>query len=161
MIRDKIISSPFARQSRSDQTNNQSQTIVKILDKNEKCFKYICSEFSNWTSEKLKTGIFEGSQVRKLLKDRNFVKIIIINKKKHLFCNICRSSTKFPQETQKWKIYRRCYQFEASFRDIDSNMSIKMPFLFIHLNRFPENLWRWGISSRRKLSIKGIEMLRW
>ena len=41
---------------------------VKALDKNGAGFKYICNTFPELTSEKLKAGIFDGPQIRKLIK---------------------------------------------------------------------------------------------
>ncbi len=41
---------------------------VKALDENWECFKDICSVFQGLTIEKLKAGIFDGPQIRKLLR---------------------------------------------------------------------------------------------
>lgn len=49
---------------------------VKALDKNLKYFKYICSVFADLMIEKLKARVFDGSQINKILKDTNFVKIL-------------------------------------------------------------------------------------
>ena len=45
---------------------------VKALEKDGNCFYYICMKFSGLTIEKLKAGIFDGPQVRKLMNDANF-----------------------------------------------------------------------------------------
>ena len=45
---------------------------VKALEKDSDCFKYICMKFSSLTIEKLKAGIFDGPQIRKLMNDANF-----------------------------------------------------------------------------------------
>jgi hypothetical protein len=45
---------------------------VKGLDKNGHYFKYICNKFSARTYEKLKAGIFIGSQIWKLTTDEEF-----------------------------------------------------------------------------------------
>ena len=44
----------------------------KALDKTGKCFQYILSDFLGLRNEKLKAGIFNGPQIRKLIKDSNF-----------------------------------------------------------------------------------------
>ena len=41
---------------------------VKALDKQGRCFEYICSKFPNISSEKLKAGIFDGPNTRALCK---------------------------------------------------------------------------------------------
>ena len=46
---------------------------VKALDKDGACFSYICKAFPGISNEKLKAGIFYGTQIRKLLKDEDFV----------------------------------------------------------------------------------------
>ncbi|XP_026829889.1 uncharacterized protein LOC105279485 isoform X2 [Ooceraea biroi] len=45
---------------------------VKALDRSSDCFKYICRKFPGLSIEKLKAGIFDGPQIRKLVKDQNF-----------------------------------------------------------------------------------------
>ena len=47
---------------------------VKTLDKNGGCFKYLCRFFPGLSLEKLKAGIFDGPQIRKLISDPNFTK---------------------------------------------------------------------------------------
>ena len=45
---------------------------VKALDKHGSCFEYISHVFPGISTEKLKAGIFDGPQIRKLVKDLNF-----------------------------------------------------------------------------------------
>ena len=44
---------------------------VKALEKDGDCFKYIGMKFQGLTIEKLKAGIFDGPQIRKLMNDAN------------------------------------------------------------------------------------------
>ena len=46
---------------------------VKTLPVTGNCFNYICPAFPALTIEKLKAGIFDGSQIRTLIKDPCFV----------------------------------------------------------------------------------------
>jgi len=46
---------------------------VKVLGKEEECFIYIQRKFRNVSDAKLKEGIFDGSQIRTLMKDEIFV----------------------------------------------------------------------------------------
>ncbi|KAI6650636.1 hypothetical protein LOD99_7686 [Oopsacas minuta] len=46
---------------------------VKSLDKDGPCFKYICRSFSGMSNEKLKAGIFDGPQIRILIRNSGFV----------------------------------------------------------------------------------------
>ena len=45
---------------------------VKALDEEGDCFNYIAKTFLGLSMEKLKAGIFDGSQIRKLMQDRTF-----------------------------------------------------------------------------------------
>ena len=47
--------------------------LVKTLDKDGECFKYICRSFPGLSIEKLKAGIFDGPDNRKLMQDENFI----------------------------------------------------------------------------------------
>ena len=46
--------------------------IVKALDKYGACFAYICNAFPGLSVEKKKAGIFDGLQIRILIKDYQF-----------------------------------------------------------------------------------------
>ena len=46
---------------------------LKVLDKSERCFDYICFEFSGLSIEKKKSGVFDGPHIRQLLRDTSFV----------------------------------------------------------------------------------------
>ena len=46
---------------------------IKVLGRNGDCFHYICSNFPRVSDEKKKPGIFDGPQIRTLLKDKNFM----------------------------------------------------------------------------------------
>ena len=43
--------------------------IVEALDKHGDCFNYIVKKFSGLSMEKMKGGIFDGPQIRKLIRD--------------------------------------------------------------------------------------------
>ena len=45
---------------------------VKALDKHGDCFNYIVKEFPGLSMEKMKAGIFDGQQIRKLIQDQAF-----------------------------------------------------------------------------------------
>ena len=42
---------------------------VKSLDKESKCFEYICKSFSWLSTKKLKAGMFDGPDTRKLINE--------------------------------------------------------------------------------------------
>ena len=45
---------------------------VKTLDKNGDYFNYVAKTFPGLSMEKLKAGIFDGPQIRKLMQDETF-----------------------------------------------------------------------------------------
>ena len=47
--------------------------LVKALDKDGECFKYIYRSFPGLSIEKLKAGIFDAPDIRKLMQDENFI----------------------------------------------------------------------------------------
>ncbi|GFV37842.1 uncharacterized protein TNCV_2662551 [Trichonephila clavipes] len=47
---------------------------VKALDKRGECFNFLSRKFPGLSIEKLKAVIFDGPQIRQLVKDSNFVK---------------------------------------------------------------------------------------
>ena len=55
---------------------------VKALNKDGKCFKYICEKFVHLSDEKLKERIFVGPQIRQLMRDRKFDETMIPIEKK-------------------------------------------------------------------------------
>jgi hypothetical protein len=42
---------------------------VKALDRNSPCFQYLCTKFSSLSQAKIREGIFDGPQFRKLMMD--------------------------------------------------------------------------------------------
>ena len=45
---------------------------IKALEKDGDCFQYICNSFPNLSNEKLKARIFDGPQIRQLMRDQKF-----------------------------------------------------------------------------------------
>ena len=111
---------------------------VKALDKTGQCFQYILSTFPRLSNEKLKAGIFDGPQIRNLIKDPNSMKEI------DWACWL--SFVKVVQGNcflgnRKAENYKDIVQKVLdNFQALGINMSIKVHFLHSHLDRFPENL---------------------
>ena len=111
---------------------------VKAFDMDGQCFNCICKIFPGLSSEKLKQGVFDGPDIRKLSKDDNFV---------------CSMST---LESNAWNSFvavvknflgnHKAHNHKelvdkmlTSYREIRAKMSIKVHFLHSHLDKFPEN----------------------
>ena len=112
---------------------------VKALEKDGDCFKYICMKFPGPSIEKLKAGIFDGPQIRKLINDANF-------------CNFMN-----PAELSAWTAFMNVVKLFlgktktpnykelvetllTSLHQLAANMSFKLHILHSHLAYFPENL---------------------
>lgn len=46
---------------------------AKALNKVDRCYLYLEEKFPNVTKAKLKEAVFDGLQIRKMLRDENFV----------------------------------------------------------------------------------------
>ena len=111
---------------------------AKALDKDGQRFNYICKMFPGLSSEKLKQGAFDGSDIRKLIKDENFVCSM-----NALELNAWNS---FVVVVKNFLGHHKAHNYKelvdkmlTSYREVGAKMSIKVHFLFSHLDRFPEN----------------------
>ena len=110
---------------------------TKALDKDDECFTYLCQAFPGLTMEKLKAGIFDGPQIRQLIRDPEF------------------ENSMDEVELEAWKAFvlknffgnnkarnhaELVNKMLTAFRNLGCNKSVKMHSLFLHMDRFPENL---------------------
>ena len=114
------------------------KNFVKALDREGRGFAFLHQKFQQKSMEKFKAGIFDGPQIRELIKNTSFdnalnpaelsvwlsLKSVIVN-----FLGNHRSS-------QYWKVVDELME---NFRQIGARMSVKMHFLRSHLDYFPEN----------------------
>ena len=112
---------------------------VKALNKEGECFKYICGKFPGLTIEKLKAGIFNGPQIRKLMNDHEFPSFM--SKEEFYAWDAFVKVVKNFFGNKKASNYKELVaNLLSSFEDIGAKMSIKVHFLHSQLDRFPENL---------------------
>lgn len=112
---------------------------VKALDRDGTCFSYICSQFPGLSNEKLKAGIFDGPQIRKLIKDENFLS--------HMTEVEAAAWSSFTAVVKGFLGRKKVNNYQElvkamlnDFQALGTRMSIKIHYLFSHLDRFPENL---------------------
>jgi hypothetical protein len=112
---------------------------VKALDQNGACFSYICSEFPGLSNEKLKAGIFDGPQIRKLIKDKHFIS--------HMTEIEAAAWSSFVAVVNGFLGKKKASNYQElvevmlkNFQALGTRMSIKIHYLFSHLDKFPENL---------------------
>lgn len=112
---------------------------VKALDKNGNCFLFLSKKFPKLSAEKIKAGIFDGPQIRSLIKDSNFIDTMTVIEKMAwnefvwLVQNFLgnKKSSDYSQHVE---------QLMGHFQRVGCNMSIKLHFLHNHLDYFPANL---------------------
>ena len=112
---------------------------VEALDKEGECFKYLCTKFSGLSYEKIKAEIFDGPQIRHLLKDPEFISAM---KKEELqaweaFSDVVKN---FLSNMKSQNFSELVENLLEAFHNLQCNMSIKVHFLHSHLDYFPENL---------------------
>ena len=114
------------------------KNFVKALDREGRGFDFLHQKFQQKSTEKITAGIFDGPQIRELIKDTSFddalnpaelsawlpLKSVIAN----FLCN------------HRGSQYRKVVdELMENFRQIGARMSVKMHFLLSHLDYFLEN----------------------
>ena len=111
---------------------------VKALNKEGACFKYICGKFPDLIIEKLKAGIFNGPQIKKLMNDHELPSSM--SKEEFYAWDAFVKVGKNFFGNKKASNYKELIaNLLSSFEDIGAKMSIKVHFLHSHLDCFPEN----------------------
>ena len=103
------------------------------------CFKYICGKFPGLTIEKLKAGIFNGPQIRKLMNDHEFPSSTS-KEEFHAWDAFVKVVKNFFGNKKVSNYKQLVANLLSSFEDIGAKISIKVHFLHSNLDRFPENL---------------------
>ncbi|GBN05118.1 hypothetical protein AVEN_132104-1 [Araneus ventricosus] len=112
---------------------------VKTLPKEGECFKYLCDQFPSLSEAKLKEGVFVGPDIRKMMKDENFETKQETNERKawesfELVITSILGNKKDPNYKSIVK------EMIKNFKILGCSMSLKVHFLDLNLEYFPENL---------------------
>jgi len=112
---------------------------VMALDMEGDCFKNLFTIFPALSSEKLRAGIFDDPQIRRLMKDDKFVRnITALQKKTWLSFSVV--IEKFLGNFKAPNYRELVHELLASLQELGCNMSLKVHFLHSHLDHFPESL---------------------
>ena len=112
---------------------------VKALDKHGDCFNYIVKKFPGLSIEKMKAGIFDGPQIRKLIPDQAFTSHMTAVQSA-AWCSYVSVEREFLGNTKASNYRYLVDVMLRNFQALGSRMSIKLYCLFSHLDYFPENL---------------------
>ena len=100
---------------------------VKALEKDGDCFKYICMKFPGLTIEKLKAGIFDEPQIRKLMDDANFCNFM--NSAELSAWMAFTNAVKFFLKKIRAPNYKEIFETVlTSIHQLGTNISIKLHF---------------------------------
>ena len=114
---------------------------VKALDKDSDCFNYmyIAKTFPNLRMEKLKAGIFDGPQIRKLMQDQTFTAHMTVAER-DAWSSYVSVIREFLGNANASSYQKLVDVMLLNFSAFGAKMSIKLHYLFSHLDYFPENL---------------------
>ena len=116
-----------------------SKQFTKALDKDGDCFTYSCQDFPGLTMEKLKADIFDVPQIRQLIRDTEFENSM--NEVKLEAWKAFDLVVKNFLGNYKARNYAELVNnMLTAFRNLGYNMSVKMRYLFSHMDRFTGNL---------------------
>ena len=112
---------------------------VKALNKEGACFLYLAEKFPAISDAKLKEGVFDGPQIRTLLKDEKFLNKM--NKKeKDAWLSFKEVVEKFLGNHKEENYKELVTDMIKKYKELGCLMSYKIHFLDSHLDYFPENL---------------------
>ncbi|GFT93230.1 uncharacterized protein TNCV_2219961 [Trichonephila clavipes] len=112
---------------------------MKALEKEGECFKYLCEQFPGLSDAKLKEGIFVGPDIRNLLKDETFVTKMEM-KEKNAWNSFKLVVTGFLGNKKDPNCKALVAELLQNCKILSRNMSVKVHFLYSHLENFQENL---------------------
>ena len=112
---------------------------AKALRLDGECFQHLLRAFPGLSYEKIKAGVFDGPQIRTLVRDQAFVQAMN-DKEKVAWLSFVDVMKNFLENKKSGNYEHLVGNMLSEFRDLGCNMSIKMHFLFSHLDKFPDNL---------------------
>ena len=113
--------------------------LVKALDRDDECYRYLGRKFPSLSTEKIKAGIFDGPQIRELMKDQQFENSMN-NVERNAWSSFTCVINNFLGNHKADNYSALVEHMLDCFHKLGCNMSIKVHYLHSHLDRFPENL---------------------
>ena len=112
---------------------------VKALNTDGECFQHIFSVLPGLSFEKIKAGVFNGPQIRALVRDQEFARKMN-DKERTAWLSYVAVMANFLGNKKAGNYEILVANMLLAFCDLGCNMSVKLQYLYSHLNRFPENL---------------------
>ena len=115
------------------------EQFVKSLNKERDYFRYLGKKFPSISDAKLKAGIFDGPQIRKLLDDDKFTDSMD-DREKAAWISFKEVAENFLGNFKSDNYKKIVKNILKKFQGQGCLMSIKLHFLHSHLEHFPENI---------------------
>ena len=122
---------------------------AKALDKDGDCFDFIAKTFPGLSMEKLEADIFDAPQIRKLMQDQIFAACMTVAERA-AWCSYVSVIREFLSNTKASNYRNLVDMMLQNFQALGARMSIKLHYLFSHLDYFPENLCDVGEKQRER-----------
>ena len=113
---------------------------VKALDQNGRCFKFICQKFPGLSTEKLKASIFDGPQIRQLIKYSASFEASMTAQERLTWKSFVAVVQNFLGNHKAENHKQLVEEMLLNFKNLGCNMSIKVHYLHSHLDHFEHNL---------------------
>lgn len=115
------------------------QFVKSMKNTSSEAFQYLFIKFPNLSEAKINEGVFDGPQVRALLKDNKFENKM--NQTERAAWQSFRSITENFLGNHKHKNYKTIVQkLVTDFKNQGCLMNLKIHFLHSHIDSFPDNL---------------------
>ena len=111
---------------------------MKALDSDGECFQHIVSAFPKLLFDKIKASVFDGPQIRTLLRDEEFVNKIN-DKERAAWLSFVAVTQSFLGNKKADNYHVLVTTMLLAYHDLGCKMSIKLHFLHGHLDEFPSN----------------------
>ena len=111
---------------------------LKALNVEGDCFQFICTKFHGLSYEKIKAGVFDGTQIKKLNKSKNFSSSMteVQQRAWNAFVVVVKG---FLRNTKTANYKDLVETLLDSFHVLGCSITIKVHFLKSHLNEFAAN----------------------
>lgn len=111
---------------------------VKSLDKSGAAYRFLTIMFGKKSDSKIAAGTFNGPDIRKLMKSKEFYNVMTPKEKKawKSFESVCKN---FLGNNRAANYKTIVSELITNFKKQGTTMSTKLHFLKCHLNEFPEN----------------------
>lgn len=115
------------------------KNFVKALNKTGSAFLHLREMFTNLSDAKIKEGVFDGPQIRQVLKDEAF-KLTLTETELNAWLAFENVVKKFLGNHRADNYKEVVENLIQAYAELGCRMSLKIHFLHSHLDYFPENL---------------------